>query len=111
MGQEQRQFPRVPQPFEAKYHRLGELTQGWSTARTMNLSAGGIRFRSEESFEPGTLLEVQLQLPSETQLLMLQGRVIWCQAQASGVAEVGVEFLNLTPQQQVQIDNIVNFLT
>ena len=110
MARERRRFQRVPQPFHAKYRLLGELTAGWSEVATMNLSAGGIRFRSEASLEPGALIELQLELPSEASLLIIQGRVIWCQARASGVAESGVEFFDVSPGQQARIDNVVQFL-
>lgn len=110
MTRERRRFFRVPIPFDAKYRFFGELTQGWRTVRTLNLSAGGMRFKSSDLLDVGGFVEVQIQLPSEREPLMLRGRIVWSQAQASGVTENGLEFLEATPQQQAKIDELVDFL-
>jgi len=110
MTRERRQFFRVSIPFDAKYRFFGELTQGWRTVRTLNLSAGGMRFKSSDLLEVGGFVEVQIQLPSEREPLMLRGRLAWSQAQASGVTENGLEFIEVTPQQQAKIDELVDFL-
>lgn len=110
MTRERRRFVRIPQPFEAKYHRLGELSEVWRQMMTVNLGAGGIRFRSTEVLQAGDRLEVQIQLPGGREPLYMEGRVIWSLMQASGVTEHGVEFSDLTPEQQAQIDEVVAFL-
>jgi c-di-GMP-binding flagellar brake protein YcgR len=111
MARERRRFSRADQPFETRYRLLGELMHGWCAARTLNISAGGIRFRSEEPLERGSMLEIQLKLPSHAEVLVLQGRVSWSKTQASGVTEIGVELLDVTPDQQAQIDAVVQFLS
>ncbi len=110
MTRERRRFYRIPQAFHTRYRLIGELARGWSAANTLNLSAGGMRFRCEESMEVGVLLELQITLPSEGEPLVVRGRIIWCHMPASGVTEAGVEFLELSPDQQAQIDNLVQFL-
>ena len=110
MTRERRTFGRASQPFDAQYRLSGELTASWRTITTVNISAGGMRFTDMDAHERGTSIEVRIQLPSLREPFTLQGRIAWSQMQASGVAESGVEFLDLTPEQQVQIDQLVQFL-
>jgi c-di-GMP-binding flagellar brake protein YcgR len=110
MGIDRRRFYRIPQSFDVQYRAFGALEESWCVTRTVNLSAVGIRFRSGDLLEPGTMLEMQITLPTAQTQLALCGSVIWSQMQASGVAETGVDFLNVTPEQQLQIDQVVQFL-
>ena len=110
MSKERRNFPRVPQPFEARFRLAGELDFSWHAITLINLSAGGVRFRTHEPAEKGALVEVQVHLPGMREPMVLNGRVVWSSMQASGVAESGVELLDATPELQMQIDSIVRFL-
>ncbi len=110
MSRERREFSRVPQPFDAQYRLAGELTEGWRTIKTLNLSAGGMRFKSSDLIEVGAELDIQIEIPSNPAPLALRGRVVWSQLQASGVTENGAEFLDVTPEKQMQIDTLVSFL-
>lgn len=110
MARERRKFYRVPHVFEVRYRLLNELTASWRTVTLVNLSAGGLRFRDSEMLEKEALLDLQLQLPSIREPLHLKGYVVWYQLQASGVNEVGVAFVDVTTQEQLQIDNVVQFL-
>ncbi len=110
MTRERRFFSRVPHAFEVQYRLVGELTSSWHPVTTINLSASGMRFRAEEPMEKGASLEVRLTLAGIRELLVVHGRVIWSQMQASGVTENGVEFMDVKSEQQVQIDSLVEFL-
>lgn len=110
MGSERRRFPRAPQPLEVRY-RVGEVESGWHVTTALNVSAGGVRFRSELVIEQGTKLEVRLVMPGLEEPLELLGLVVWSRLQTPEVQELGVEFLNVTPEQQVQIDQVVSFLS
>ncbi len=107
---ERRQFPRVLQPFDAHYRFYGDLMGGWRVVRTLNLGAGGMRFRSEDQLEVGARLEIQLNLPIFREPLVLRAQVIWCQTLAAGVVENGVEFVDVTSEQGEEIDELVRFL-
>ena len=75
----------------------------------LNLSAGGLRFRAEEVLEKNTLLAIDVKIPGLREQITIKGRVAWSTMHASGVVETGVEFLDVSPDQQFQIDNIVQF--
>lgn len=110
MGEERRQFPRITQPLEAQYRPSGEFSELWRTVQTLDLSAVGIRVRSEVPLEFWTTLDIRLRVPGLREPLMLRGRVAWNTTLPSGMAEIGVAFVDLGPEQQVQIDTLVQFL-
>ena len=110
MTRERRQFPRITQPFEIRYRVTGELTTAWHVGMIINIGAGGMRIRSAETIPPDTLIDLEIQLPSTRERLALRGRMIWNQVQAADVVEYGIEFLEPDPVQQIQIDQLVQFL-
>ena len=110
MPRERRRFPRAAQPFEAHYRLLGEIRASWHTATIMNLSAGGIRLRGGEPLPTGNLLELAISLPSRQQPILLHGRVTWDRLEAAGVIEYGIEFIEISQAQQLQIDEVVRFV-
>jgi hypothetical protein len=107
MGQDQRRFDRILQPFEVKCRRANEPLKPWITTLTRDLSAAGMCVQGSERFEVGALLDVHIELPGVPGVLHLQGRVVW---QKGTAVEYGVEFIQITPDQQAQIDELVQFL-
>ena len=110
MGRERRHFPRVSQPFGVQYRRSSELGDVWHAVQTLNLGAGGIRFRDTELLNIGDELDLQIQLPSAQEVLTVRGCVAWSQLEASGVTDTGVAFVEATERQQQAVDNLVQFL-
>ena len=110
MGEERRQFSRADQPFEARGRIYGELTESWHTITTLNISATGMRFRSNDTLPLGTVLELEINLPCLREPLMVRGQIVWSRAVASGVAENGAVFINVSIGQAEQVDQLVKFL-
>ncbi len=110
MRKERRQFRRVPHPIDVRYHTFG-WGESWTNATLINLSAGGIRLRSDEPLEPGSQIELRLGLPNAPEPLAVQGRVMWSQALAAGANEHGIEFQGGTPEKQERVDELVRFLS
>lgn len=108
---ERRRFQRVAQSFDARYRSYGALGEPWRIFRTVNVSATGMRFRSGDLIELGTTLEIELDLPCLKEPLTVRGHVVWSQPMASGVTENGAEFVDLSPEQAEQIDELVKFLS
>ena len=107
---ERRSFHRIPQPIPTRYRVSGGLGSSWVSGTLVNISASGLRFRAQELLEKGALVEFEAQVPGLREVLNVKGRVIWTSYQASGVAEMGVQFSDVTLRQQYQIDNFVSFL-
>ena len=109
-SKERRKFHRAGQAFTLRYRIIGELDASWYEVTTMNISAGGVRFRSPDVMEPESMLQLQVILPNVKEPFVIHGRVVWTQLQASKVLEYGVEFENVTPTQQAHLDDLVQFL-
>jgi len=111
MGEkEQRDFGRVSVPFPIRYRVYGELGESWHEIATVNISAGGMRFRTDDLIEIGSHLELEIALPGSPAPLVVQGKVVWSQALGAGASENGVQFMEMTPGQHEHIDSLVRFL-
>jgi hypothetical protein len=58
---------------------------------TINFSTGGLAFRCDRAFEPGSMLEIRV--PFVSPPFEVEARVAWCVTR-HGHFETGVEFLN-----------------
>ena len=110
MGQEQRRFDRVPQTFSAYCRPHGALQDPWRYMITLDLSAGGISLEGETLVEIGDILEVRIQLPGVLEDFILRGRVVRCKTAGAGLLNFALEFLDVTSDEQVQLDELVQFL-
>jgi len=106
---ERRQFHRVAQTLEGRYRVSGEFTSAVKPMTLLNLGAGGVRFRGSELLEKHQMIEIEAAVPGLRGTLVVKGRVAWSAMRASGVAETGAEFMEISPDQRFQIDKIVQF--
>jgi hypothetical protein len=68
-------------------------------AVTRDLSLGGARIQSEEPFEPGAVLRLNIELVRSRETVCLKGQVKWVKRDnAENVFELGVEFDHDTAQ-------------
>ena len=107
---ERRSSPRIPHAFDGQFRRSGGFTELWNPMSVMNLSASGMRFRTDCALELATVLDLKLEIPGLPDLLYAQGRVAWTAMPAAGVIEAGVEFLSLSLKQKQAIDQMVLFM-
>jgi hypothetical protein len=110
MGQEQRRFARVSQQLSAQCRPYGSLASTWRHVVTVDFSAVGTKFISDELLEPEAMVEFQLLLPGFHEPLVLRGRVIRSQPLPAGQMESAIEFMDVTPEAQERIDQMVRFL-
>lgn len=107
---ERRRFPRIGEAVKVHYRSSGQLGVSWHPAEVVNFSAGGLRCRVEEPLERLAGVELQIAFPGAPAAMQLRGQVIWTEMQASGVLECGVEYVDVSVQQQAQVDKLVGFL-
>lgn len=111
MGQEQRQFKRVPEAFNVKCRPAGTLSDVWRQVVTVDFSAGGIGFESEQTYDVGDLLEIQMTIPSFRTPLIVKGRVVRIKTTPWSTSEVAAQFFEVNPDQQFSLDELVAFLS
>ena len=107
---ERRSFPRIPHAFDGQFRQAGVFTELWNPMSVMNLSANGVRFRTDLPLEAAMILDLKCHVPGLQRALEVQGRVVWTAMPAAGVIETGVEFLDLSQEQKSVIDRLVAFL-
>ena len=110
MGIEQRFFERASASFEIMCRRAGSLWYIWRGVAVTDFSAGGRGFDAEELFEEGEPLDIQIRLPSARASLLLRARVVRCRPLPSKACRCAVEFIEMTSDQQAEIDGLVQFL-
>ena len=108
---ERRRRPRLDQPFHATYQALpASPTSGRHSLSPINLSAVGMRFLSAKPLPAESQIELSVLPPNAVKAFLLVGRVAWGKQHPSGVGEYGVEFVNVTSEQRVQITELLALL-
>ena len=110
MGEEQRQFPRITESLTAQCRVLGDLSELWRTVRTVDFSATGMRLQSEQPIDETQAMDLRLQVPGLHDVVELRVHIVRMIVLPSGVTEVAVEFIIVSPEQQELIDKLVRFL-
>jgi serine/threonine protein kinase len=98
-----RRFARVPYVTQAVVHMGGETI----SARTEDISEGGVLLITGGSCRDGQEVEVELALPSSGTILRLPGVARWARAGRRGKAALGVEFGELPPNAHRAIRALV----
>lgn len=89
---ERRRFPRLAAPVYYRVAKSDDLRQ-----RVSNISVGGVRIYSDERYEIGQRLELELFFPNNVSGKGI-ARVVWIKELPPGsgaVYDVGLEFLDL----------------
>lgn len=111
-SEERRRRPRIRQPFYAKCRPVGGVGgSAWYHVNPLNLSAHGMKFLGPRLFEHGCSLECSITSQNTVRPLVLSGRAVWGKTHPSGAVEQGIEFVDVTPEQQVQLDGLVRTLS
>jgi len=111
MGQEQRQFKRIPEAFNVQCRPAGTLSEVWRLVVTIDFSAGGIGFESQQAFDIGDALEIQMTIPSFRTPLIVKGSVVRIKTTPWSTSECAAQFFDVTPDQQFALDELVAFLS
>ena len=111
MGQERREYRRADLRFVIKYRRAGALMDLWRDGTMTDLSAGGLRFSTEELIDQGVTLEFQILLPIRKDPYVLVGQVVSEAPSEPQRSEYGAAFVDVSPDKQVEVDELVQFLT
>ncbi len=110
MTDERRGAPRVDKRFMVKYRCPAMGQHDWMLSPIRDLSAKGIRFIGEFGFTVGSVLELQLCLPTVDQPLAVGGTVVWAQpATAKGLTEHGVSFAEQDVDAKQQVERATEF--
>ena len=110
---EKRKYPRLPFNISVKIDVLIGSASKVEETQAKNSSAGGICIVSLQKVKIGTLLRLRFSLPGETKFIAVRGKVIWVEefsvshASPHKVYDCGVEFLDITPQDQEKLNHYI----
>ena len=106
--------PRVALNIELQYElKLNQTSDhNFYTGFTNNISEGGLFIATEELIDIGSHLTFQLHLPSMQESHTVEGVVRWVRERSSMNESLnsgmGIEFINLTPALQAQINSFID---
>ena len=112
-GLDQRAFPRLSARCDIAIHdRL--FSQGLE-AKTQNVGVGGVCVILDQALEKLSQVRLRLTLNESEKPFECDGRVVWMvrsKEPASGKVsfDTGIEFLNLTPQNQARVEHFIQNL-
>lgn len=92
-GAERRKFPRLRESCAIRVKPIAGASppRGGIEAMAVNISGGGLCFRSAEPVSAGDFLAVEMSLPDFSSPVVAMARAAFCEQTAAGY-EVGVEF-------------------
>ena len=96
--EEHRRFPRIPAQATLLVESL-DPNGPESLTRTRSVSRGGVGFLSPAPLDENTSLRVLISVGND--VVKARGRVVYCEPAGDGRGhEVGVEFLQIDPQDE-----------
>lgn len=109
-AQDRRRCPRAWWPFAIKYRAAAPAGGSWHSGATVNLSAAGVRFTCSEPLTPGTTVVFELVIAPKQGPYVVEGGIVWGRTVDQKVYEYGAAFVDVAPDQQGQISELVEFL-
>jgi Tfp pilus assembly protein PilZ len=105
-----RQHPRVKSRFIVSY-RLAENDEIIDMSQISNLSQGGIAFKTNIKFNPGTELILNLRIPLAPEPVKIIGRVVGSSAVGNNHYDTRIQFVNIDEKYRKSlIDTIAHQL-
>ncbi len=108
-GSERRRHSRMAKPFTARMHHLtAKPAPYWDIVTLQDISAGGMRFRYENTIEAGTVLDFKINFPMTDRPIEAMGKVVRTRPLgSSSFSDVSVCFTAMRPEEQAFIDDFI----
>lgn len=110
-GPERRKYMRLDADCAINYVKLtkelkpaNDLTE---SSYSENISAGGIKFISNESFQVGTILEMQIKIPTFEHFITTIGKVIRVEKKEKNIFDVALAFVWIKDKDIKAIDSYI----
>lgn len=109
-GPERRRYPRIPFWYIVKC-RIYDSAEGFSAARSKNLSLGGILLETSSYYPVSTMLEIELDVPLDTQqhvCAKVLGKVVRSTVLEPDKAyDTAIQFTSIPAQYEEQILRLI----
>ncbi|MBU4304092.1 MAG: PilZ domain-containing protein [Candidatus Omnitrophica bacterium] len=108
MVEDRREFVRCKLNAVIGYRLYDDLSSEVKYCESVDVSASGLKLVIKEEMEKGTKLRVSFKLPDEDgEIIALCTIVAWSQAKTDGAHEAGIEFLEISPEDQIKVGKYV----
>ncbi|MBI3394446.1 MAG: PilZ domain-containing protein [Spirochaetia bacterium] len=101
MTDERRRFPRLSSNFSLEVKPATPVSG-------QNISKGGLMFTHPAALDPGSVVQLVLRVPSLSGSVDVKAKVIRCERASGPGYNVAVNFVDLEPDQETQIEDFVN---
>lgn len=106
MVEERRANPRATTKIEITFKESGAFFKAYM----LNVSRGGLFIKTDSPLVLETSVLLLLKLPSENETLEIDGRVVWVNPKSrknSFPKGMGIQFVNMKPEDEEKIKNFV----
>ena len=100
--QERRKYVRLNIALEVGYAIKGEDVTAYKSI-TKNISPNGARFTIEKKLPKGTILDLEIKIPSISDPIPIKAKIIWSQkdaVQQKDIYDAGFEFVHIPEQSK-----------
>lgn len=102
--QEKRRYVRLNIPLEVSYLIKGKEAAPHKSI-TKNISPNGARFTVEEELSAGTVLNIDIKIPTKNEPIPIKAKIVWSkkesEQQGKEIYDAGFEFIQI-PEQNKQ---------
>lgn len=114
-GRERRRYARFKKMLEVTYtvERSREASANLKSAKTVDISEGGVKLLLGEKLAKGTLLNLEIELADSKKISAAKGEVVWSgglrEGDASGkrLFHSGIRFVSVSEPQNAEISNYI----
>ena len=86
-----RKYPRFSKNCQVRF-KVVELDEMPMEGTTVNISGGGLCFKSDEQIPAGKMVALEIQIPNAPATVMAMGKILWHKQLDDGSYENGLEF-------------------
>ncbi len=109
-GAERRQFIRIKKNYIIRFCEKNNPSLKFEVSQIENISKGGLCFTSTLSFEPGSLLAIELRTPYVADTIYLEGKVLDCREKIKGmVYDNRLKFQDVVPEALAVLEKIEKY--
>ena len=101
-----RRYKRLPAAWPVKY-MVVPLAEGPYLLNTKDISAGGVSMISQKMMTPGAMLEMEILITPIKKTIKAVGKILRCIEKRKGEFELGVQFEEIDPEEQVLLDQAI----
>jgi len=110
--EERRQYKRIRKHFILNYYEARHPEHKFSATQLKNISRGGLCLVTDQAFQPGTILILEIKSPFFSSVTKMQGEVLQSHERAKDIIyETRVQFQDLSQEAADILSESVDFFT